>query len=215
MIYFYSIFAFLLLLIIPIDSAAVETTTNHSLTSARHAVVDYSMSGHVVALSQIVIILINIVVLVLAYRFWQRTGPYFEYSIKKQLGQLKIHKQLVIPEERLLYFRDELKRAIEEESIYLEPDLTLPKLTEHLGIQSPVYLSQVINHYYQQHFNDFINQYRIEFAKAELDNEDPAQTILDIAYASGFNSKSAFYRAFKKHTGMNPLEYQTAKYIHQ
>jgi AraC-like DNA-binding protein len=52
-----------------------------------------------------------------------------------------------------------------------------------------------------------INSYRVNEAKALLINE-PQDTILDIAYAAGFNSKASFNRIFKKVTGMTPSEYR-------
>jgi len=53
-----------------------------------------------------------------------------------------------------------------------------------------------------------INFYRIEEAKNLLSSEKAKQmTIEAIGSDSGFNTKSAFYRAFKKHTGLTPSDF--------
>jgi len=91
---------------------------------------------------------------------------------------------------------------------YLDPELTLSELAERIAIH-PRYLSQEINDSLQQNFYDFINSYRIEEAKSRLRN--PAnhnKTVLEILYEVGFNSKSVFNKAFKKHTGTTPSQFR-------
>jgi len=61
-------------------------------------------------------------------------------------------------------------------------------------------------------FFDYVNQYRIEHARAlliELDGKSNA--ILSIAFAVGFNSNSAFYAAFRKCVGQTPAQYRRAQ----
>ncbi|HEY3026570.1 MAG TPA: helix-turn-helix domain-containing protein, partial [Pyrinomonadaceae bacterium] len=105
-----------------------------------------------------------------------------------------------------------LKRLLdlmEKERPYTDGDLTLQKLAKTLAI-SPHHLSQMINEQLNQNFFDFINLYRIEEAKRML--VDPTRkhySILAISEAVGFNSKSAFNAAFKKHTHMTPSEFRT------
>ena len=89
--------------------------------------------------------------------------------------------------------------------VYLEPDLSIQRLAKLIGTK-PNYLSQVINQYYNKHFRDFINSYRIEKAKELLQNTD--LIIEAIAYDTGFNSTSTFYTAFKKETGMTPKQFR-------
>jgi AraC-like DNA-binding protein len=93
-----------------------------------------------------------------------------------------------------------LKRLIatmENERPYLQNNLTLPDLAR-LAATSPNYLSQVINEQLQMNFFDFVNSYRVETAKQLIISPAPhTHTILDIAMESAFNSKSAFYVAFK------------------
>ncbi|MNY70445.1 Melibiose operon regulatory protein [compost metagenome] len=70
-------------------------------------------------------------------------------------------------------------------------------------------LSVLINHQLGQHFYDFVNTYRIENAKEILkDSSKSKVTILEILYEVGFNSKSSFNSAFRKHTGNTPTEYR-------
>jgi len=65
---------------------------------------------------------------------------------------------------------------------------------------------------FSRNFCEFINGYRIEESKRQL--FDPARqerSILDIAYEVGFNSKSTFNSAFKKHTGPKPSEFRAVR----
>ncbi len=104
----------------------------------------------------------------------------------------------------------ELQNYMAKEEPYLDNKLTLAQLAERLGISSN-YLSQVINEQEGRNFFDYINQHRVEKAKEIL--ADPAQsdtTILTIAFESGFNSKSAFYTAFRQHANMTPSQYRAS-----
>ena len=98
--------------------------------------------------------------------------------------------------------------AMQEMKPYMNSNLTLPELAKVIGV-TPNYLSQVINDHFGMNFFDYVNSYRIELAKVYLHSPDnTTATILDIAMAAAFNSKSAFYSAFKKHTGMTPSVYK-------
>ena len=72
-------------------------------------------------------------------------------------------------------------------------------------------LSVLINHHLNQHFFDFINEYRIQKAMQILKNPSKKKlTILEILYEVGFNSKSSFNTAFKKHTNQTPTEFRNS-----
>ncbi|GLQ32302.1 helix-turn-helix domain-containing protein [Litoribrevibacter albus] len=101
----------------------------------------------------------------------------------------------------------ELQTLMEKERPYLDSQLSLPQLAERMGI-STNYLSQVINEQLKLNFFDFINQYRVNAAASSLSTT--SDTVTDIALAVGFNSKSAFYAAFKKHQGQTPGEFRKA-----
>ncbi|WP_338814342.1 AraC family transcriptional regulator [Bernardetia sp. Wsw4-3y2] len=101
-----------------------------------------------------------------------------------------------------------LREYMIEHEPYLEPSLTIQELAKQ--IQIPVRdLSVLINHHINQHFFDFINEYRIEKAKSILKDSTKNQvTILEILYQVGFNSKSSFNTAFKKYTKTTPSLYR-------
>lgn len=95
-----------------------------------------------------------------------------------------------------------------DQHVYRDSNLKLSQLARELST-STNYLSQVINQVEQQNFYDFINEYRIEEVKNKMVDPDFSNhTLLSLAYESGFNSKSAFNTAFKKHTGMTPSHYK-------
>lgn len=91
---------------------------------------------------------------------------------------------------------------------YLNPSLTIGELAQLLEL-APKKLSQMINQIKNQNFSEFINHYRIEAAKERLKYPiDSKETILEVMYDVGFNSKSVFNTLFKKHTGLTPTQYR-------
>ncbi|RLJ33148.1 AraC-like DNA-binding protein [Chryseobacterium sp. 7] len=101
-----------------------------------------------------------------------------------------------------------LKNYMIDKKPFLNSSLTIQDISGEIGI--PVRdLSLLINHQLGQHFYDFVNSYRIENAMAILKDETKSKvTILEILYEVGFNSKSSFNTAFKKHTGNTPTYYR-------
>lgn len=101
-----------------------------------------------------------------------------------------------------------LKQYMMDEKPFLNPSLTIQDIA--VAIEIPVReLSVLINQNVNQHFYDFVNSYRIEQAKEILkDTTKSKVTILEILYEVGFNSKSSFNTAFKKHTGKTPTEFR-------
>jgi len=105
---------------------------------------------------------------------------------------------------------DRLQKYLASHRPYLEPDLTLKTLSRRLGVGERD-VSQTLNRHVGQHFFDYINAARIAHAK-QLITEDSArrQTLIDIAFASGFNTKSSFNTAFKKHAGQTPSAFRAS-----
>lgn len=97
---------------------------------------------------------------------------------------------------------------LEEKKPYTDLGISLKDLADQLGM-SDRRLSQLINNHFNKNFMTFINDYRIELAKARLANpKDEKETISEIMYEVGFNSKSSFNTLFKRQTGCTPSEYK-------
>jgi len=90
---------------------------------------------------------------------------------------------------------------------YLNPGLTISELASEAGMQT-YQLSRLINEAASQNFFDYVNGYRIEAFKARIQTkEGERMTILAVALEVGFNSKTAFNRAFKKREGVTPRRF--------
>jgi AraC-like DNA-binding protein len=91
--------------------------------------------------------------------------------------------------------------------LYLEPALTIGQVAKRSGY--PEYLvSAVINRRLGGSFCDYVNRLRIEAVRTRLADPAEARTILDLAYACGFTSKSTFNAAFKRQVGETPSGYR-------
>jgi len=107
---------------------------------------------------------------------------------------------------------DALMRLMADERIYRHDNVTVGTLATKLSI--PEYkLRRLINQRLgYRNFNVFLNEHRIEEAKAAL--ADPTQAevpVITIAMDAGFQSLGPFNRAFKATTGVTPSEYRRLK----
>jgi ligand-binding sensor domain-containing protein/AraC-like DNA-binding protein len=135
------------------------------------------------------------------------------HLLSRRAGRKKPEKYSTsaLPPERIEEVLPKLERLMEEEKVFLDPELSLQALARKLGIHYN-YLSRIINERFGKSYNDYVNGYRIGEAERMLtDPGNRDQTILDIAYATGFYSKSVFNTAFKKITGMTPSQYRKRK----
>ena len=115
-------------------------------------------------------------------------------------SKLTADEKSVIMDKMTGYMKGEVKP-------YLNPKISLQEVSTVLDI-NPNRLSQAINEKTGLNFKDYINSYRVEEAKLLLSSpEFQKLTIEAIAEKAGFYSKSPFYSAFKKHTGMTPKEF--------
>jgi AraC-like DNA-binding protein len=105
------------------------------------------------------------------------------------------------------YWKSKIEQLVLDEKLYENPELSVADIAQPLGI-APKKVSQIINQGFAVNFNDYINQHRVKAVIAKLqEGEHSIQTLLAIAYDCGFNSKSTFNRAFKRHTGLSPNAY--------
>jgi AraC-like DNA-binding protein len=109
---------------------------------------------------------------------------------------------------------DALMRLMADERIYRHDNVSIGALATKLRI--PEYrLRRLINQKLgYRNFNVFLNNHRIEEAKAAL--ADPAQAevpVITIAMDAGFQSLGPFNRAFKATTGVTPTEYRRQRGI--
>ena len=123
------------------------------------------------------------------------------------------YKKITVNEDVKGRYKQLLLDYMNSKKPYLNPDITLETVAKDTSINARV-LSQIINESYKNNFNGYINEYRIKESLMQLTHNESKKTILEIVYESGFNSKSAFYAEFKKHTGITPQEYRN-QYIHQ
>lgn len=89
--------------------------------------------------------------------------------------------------------------------VYRDPALSLGKLAEECGL-STHQASTAINACSGGNFYDWLNRHRVEEAKRLLQESD--ETVANVCYRAGFNSKSTFNSAFRRHTGQTPSEFR-------
>ncbi|MBO9674205.1 MAG: AraC family transcriptional regulator [Sphingobacteriaceae bacterium] len=110
-----------------------------------------------------------------------------------------------LKEPDLDFITSEIKNYMENSKIYLDPNITLKKLSQLTSIPKH-HISQAINTQLQKNFYALISQYKISYAIRLIEN-DPEIKIEVLAQDCGFNSVSSFYRNFKQLKGLTPAEY--------
>lgn len=101
----------------------------------------------------------------------------------------------------------ELQRMMTDGRLHADSQFDLLALSQHSG-WSMNYISQALNQGLNRNFFEFVNGFRVADAGRCLTDPDDRRSILDIALACGFGSKSTFNAVFKRMTGVTPGEYR-------
>jgi len=119
--------------------------------------------------------------------------------------------RLIDPKDAALHRR--LMQAIEEEKVYLRPGLTIESLAGLLKAPTHQLRSLINVRMGYRNFAAFLNGYRLAHAKEALSDVERARdTVLAIAYESGFASLQSFNRVFKDVVGQTPTDYRMAAF---
>lgn len=99
-------------------------------------------------------------------------------------------------------------KKIESEELFTDPYLNVDTLAEKLGITTS-HLRLLIKTKHNSSFSEYINRLRVEKAKKLLSDPNfDHYTLQAIGEDAGFNSRSTFYRCFKKITGLTPKAFR-------
>ena len=102
--------------------------------------------------------------------------------------------------------RKRIRHLFDTEHIYLNPQLKLSDVAS-LTNTNRTYISRFFNNSQGKTFFEFVNEYRVDHAKALL--RTTSERIEVIAEQSGFNSRQSFHRVFGKIAGCTPEQYRS------
>jgi len=125
-------------------------------------------------------------------------------NITKEKEKLKSNYH--ISEELANLLQRKIEVFFSERRPYLNPNFHIENLAHELKVGKH-HLSYIINSRFQQSFFELVNSYRVMEAKKRLKDMSKLQSVDSIGYEVGFNTKSAFYRAFKKHANLTPAKF--------
>ncbi len=151
-------------------------------------------------------VILAAVVIAIAYALMRVGGETIFAAAQARRPAVAVASDENSADQRLI---DALMRLMAEERIYRHEGMSIGSLATRLAV--PEYkLRRLINQRLgYRNFNAFLNDHRIEEAKAAL--ADPSQAevpVITIALDAGFQSLGPFNRAFKATTGVTPSEYR-------
>ncbi|MEP3889197.1 MAG: AraC family transcriptional regulator [Hellea sp.] len=115
-------------------------------------------------------------------------------------------KPLSLREQQLV---DKLQKIMLRDKAYLNAGITIDDISKRIGTSSHTLRALINGHFGHRNFSEYINLMRIGYAKEELMRPEKSDMpILTIAMDAGFNSISAFNRAFKQFENMTPSEFR-------
>ena len=118
----------------------------------------------------------------------------------------KKYKKTGLTNTQLDEYELKLKEIFSNHYIYRDNKISLPQLAEKLNVGTHI-ISQVINERFKMSFYELIADYRIIEAEKKLVSEND-KNVSEIAFEVGFNSLSAFNKAFKKKFNKTPTQYR-------
>lgn len=102
---------------------------------------------------------------------------------------------------------ESIKQLFEEKKVFLNPHL---KLSDVVGMvnSNRTYVSRFFNSHQGKTFFEYVNEYRVAYAKELLINTTDKLDV--VAEQSGFGTRQALHRVFIKFVGCTPEQYRSA-----
>lgn len=108
---------------------------------------------------------------------------------------------------RLATYQALLESYMQSKKPFLKQGYSIQDLSSETGIPQH-YLSALLNRIYKQRFTDYINGMRICYIRQNFENTEWEKLTLEgIAKQAGFTSRTTFFNAIKKTSGVAPSEF--------
>lgn len=88
-------------------------------------------------------------------------------------------------------------------------NVTLTAMAEALGYE-PHYLSRCFHRAFRKNFKQMVNEYRLQHARRLLSEAKGDLSLIDVAFASGFQSVRNFNRVYREAEGCQPRQQKTS-----
>ncbi|WP_158961055.1 helix-turn-helix domain-containing protein [Myroides fluvii] len=126
-------------------------------------------------------------------------------SVEEEQLLLKYEKSK-LADDVLETYKVKVEQVLQDKKSYLKLNFTLDDLERESKIAKH-HLSQFFSTTYGMNFNAYINKLRVEYAKELLEKRNFDISVSELGDECGFNSRTSFFRAFKKFEGVSPSEY--------
>ncbi len=174
------------------------TLVSTFLPSTTIALIDFNLLGIIENYGQLVLV---------------STLLFFALSDPRNILRVKIEvlESLTKKDKVNTYTAEQVKRVtkhMEAVRPYLDNQLKIDDLAQQVSL-SPKLLSNLINREFNVNFFEYVNSYRLKEVTNYLTNpEMDNQSIIELAFLAGYNSKSSFNRLFKLDTGKTPSQFR-------
>lgn len=162
-------------------------------------------TAFITALSWTFVWVLVVVICVFVYKYYKKNK-----RVAKLIAELETYRhpspippkqsEPLDPQEKLYKYAE---RKVVTKKLFLDKTLTLNKLAKILDTNRST-LSACINVHSKSNFNQWINNFRIDYAKERIASSDNLHTLSEKA---GFNAYNTFCNCFKERTGKTPNEY--------
>lgn len=127
---------------------------------------------------------------------------YMQIFLAKSMPCLELVEKESVGSEDIVY------QSVAYIAAHFKEDVSLVKMALDLGVSKYV-LSRVFSGTFHKNFNQYLNEVRLDYACALLENTN--RTITDICMEAGFESQRTFNRVFQQCYRMSPREYRSSR----
>lgn len=156
-------------------------------------------SGLYILWGVLIVSLMGIVLITFRY-------PELYETLESEAAQVRVNRSRLAGM-RVDDFIGRLDAVMRSRRLFADPNLRAETLADAVGVSRPQ-LSELLSQHLGRNFSSYVNGMRVEAAKELLASGGPPSTILEVAFACGFSSKSTFNAAFRRETGETPTEYR-------